>query len=311
MSLAVPTSDLAIARFDALGTEIAIAVTDVTQLSAMLEHTRTCIDEIDETFSRFRPDSELERLHRAGAGTHDVSPLFSELVELALLAARSTDGLFDPTVRDAVEAAGYDRSIDLIERDGPGQPRESAPAGQWTQIEVDRNRGTVSMPPGVRLDFGGIGKGFAVDYTLRRILGIDCGVMLSAGGDLAVTGPGPFGGWPCGVSLTLQDPIEETVLLQRGAIASSGLGRRQWERDGRKFHHLIDPQTGEPAASPWSLVTVVAGSCVAADVAAKVAWLKGITGPSWIESIGLAGRFRDRDDKITTTTLWPFNDEER
>lgn len=311
MSLTIPASDVATARFDALGTEIVIAVTDVMQLGTVVEQTHRCIDDIDRTFSRFRTDSELERLLASGVGPQTASPLFIELLELALLAARSTDGMFDPTVRDALEAAGYDRGIDEVETSGPGPVRVARPAGRWLEIEVDARTGTVHLPDRVRLDFGGIGKGFAVDYTLRQLMAVNCGVMISAGGDLAVAGPPPFGGWPCGVSLTSQDPLDETILLERGAIATSGLGRRQWTRGGQRLHHLIDPRTGLPAASPWSLVTVVASTCVAADVAAKVAWLTGHSGPEWIESLGLAARFRDQQGKITYTTRWPMTNEEQ
>ncbi len=311
MSPTVAASDIATARFDALGTEIVIAVTDVMQLGNVVEQAHQRIDDIDRTFSRFRTDSELERLQRLGPGSHAASPLFIELLELALLAARSTEGLFDPTVRDALEAAGYDRSIDEIEVSGPGPVRAALPAGRWPEIVADARKGTATLPAGVRLDFGGIGKGFAVDFTLRGLIAVDCGVMMSAGGDLAVAGPPPRGGWPCGISTTLQAPLEETILLERGAIATSGLGRRQWTRDGQRLHHLIDPHTGSPADSPWSVVTVVAATCVEADVAAKTAWLKGSFGPGWVESLGLAGRFRDHQGKITYTTRWPFDTEEQ
>ncbi len=119
------TTDIATARFDALGTEIVVSVTDVTYLAMVLEHTHNCIDEVDRTFSRFRTDSEVERLHRRGSGVHKASPVFIELLELALLASHSTDGVFDPTIRDALEAAGYDRSIELLEAIGPGIDRVS------------------------------------------------------------------------------------------------------------------------------------------------------------------------------------------
>lgn len=307
---ATAPGDLAISRFDALGTEISVAVTDVTQLGTVMEHTHRCIDDIDRTFSRFRPDSELERLHGAGPGSHRVSPLFVELLEHALFASRSTDGLFDPTVRDALEAAGYDRSIEEVEALGPGPGRDPLAAGRWMDIEIDSRRCTVSLPDGVRLDFGGIGKGFAVDYTLRSMVGVDCGVLLSAGGDLAVAGPAPEDGWPCGISTISDAPVEDIVLLRRGAIATSGLGRRRWTRNGEQLHHLIDPRLNAPASSPWSFVTVIAATCVAADVAAKAAWLKGPHGPGWIESLGMAARFRDSEGRVTYTTCWPLSMKE-
>ncbi len=308
--MSTTVTDINTARFDALGTEIVVSVTDVIYLGMVLEYTHQCIDDIDRTFSRFRSDSELERLHRDGGRTHSASPLFIELLSLALNAARSTGGLFDPTIRDALEAAGYDRSIELIESGGPGGEREYLPAGRWQEIEFDERRGDVRIPDGVRLDFGGIGKGFAVDYTLRGLPPVDCGVLISAGGDLAVAGPAPDGGWICDIESTTQADADETVMLESGAIATSGLGRRTWMRDGNALHHLIDPMSGKPAHSPWTFVTVIAGTCVAADVAAKTAFLKGVAGPDWIESIGIAGRFRALDGSITRTTRWPIRTEE-
>ncbi len=304
------TSDIATSRFDALGTEIVVSVTDFTYLGMVLQHTHTCIDDIDHTFSRFRADSELERLHRRGPGLHPASPLFIELLSLALRASHSTDGVFDPTIRGALEAAGYDRSIELIESSGPGSDQDAVAAGRWTEIEVDARRGTVLIPEGVRLDFGGIGKGFAVDYTMRGLPPVDCGVLISAGGDLAVAGPPPDGGWICDIGSTRDVEPEETVLLRRGAMATSGLGRRQWLRDGQRLHHLIDPLSGKPSDSHWSLVTIIAGTCVAADVATKSAFLKRAVGPQWIESLGMAGRFRALDGTITYTDHWPINTKE-
>ena len=142
------TTDIVTARFDALGTEIVVSVTDISYLSMVLEHTHNCIDEVDRTFSRFRRDSELERLHRRGSGVHKASPLFIELLGLALRASQSTDGLFDPTIRDALEAAGYDRSIELLEATGPGAERDAVPAGRWSEIELDAQRGEVFIPDG-------------------------------------------------------------------------------------------------------------------------------------------------------------------
>ncbi len=186
----------------------------------------------------------------------------------------------------------------------------AAPAGRWSEIEVDAKRGEVFIPEGVRLDFGGIGKGFAVDYALRGLPPVACGVLISAGGDMAVAGPSPVGGWICDVGNTREAEPEETVLLERGAIATSGLGRRQWMRDGHRLHHLIDPTNGKPSDAPWSFVTVIAGTCVAADVAAKTAFLKGADGPEWIESLGMAGRFRASNGSITYTARWPISTEE-
>jgi thiamine biosynthesis lipoprotein len=297
------------AEFGALGSRIVVGVTEPLVLPPALEHVRAAFHRIDCTLSRFREDSELRRLERHPGAPAIASPLFLEVLELACRAAASTDGWFDPTVRDAVEAAGYDRSIELLERDGPGAERDARPAGRWPLIRYDRGSGMLLVPAGVRLDFGGIGKGFAVDYALRDIPTGGGGVLVSAGGDLGVTGMPPGAGWPCEIAATPEGATETVVLLQQGALATSGLGRRQWRRNGNALHHLIDPHTGRPAASPWRIVTVAARTCVAAEVAAKVAWLMGEAGPAWVARQGLTARFSGTDGEERTVGWWPTTEE--
>lgn len=303
------TSEPVFASFPALGSEIVVAVTEPARLEGVLAHVRACVDEVDRALSRFRDDSELARLARNPGRPQVASPLFLEVLDLACRAAAETGGWFDPTVRDAVEAAGYDRSIERIETEGPGPVRPTAPAGQWRRIRYDRAAGTVTLPEGVRLDFGGIGKGFTVDYALRGFQTRPYGVLVSAGGDLAASGPAPGAGWPCGIAPAPDEPTETVVLLRAGALATSGLGRRQWRRGGETLHHLIDPRTGRPASSPWRAVTVAAGTCVAAEVAAKVAWLLGADGPGWVLEHRLATRFRDHAGRALTIGPWPNEDE--
>ena len=295
----------AFGEFQALGSTIVVGVTAPDRLERVLAHVRARVNEIDRTLSRFRPDSELRRLEATPGKPRQVTPLFMEALDRSIQAAKSTGGLFDPTVRDAVEAAGYDRSIERLEAEGPGPARPTAPAGGWERIQYDPAWNIVTLPEGVRLDFGGIGKGLAVDYALRGLQREPFGVLVSAGGDLAVAGPAPGEGWLCGISVTADAPLADTVLLSAGALATSGLGRRQWRRDGRRLHHLIDPRSGLPAESPWQIVTVAAGSCVVAEVLAKAAWLLGEAGPDWLARRGFAGRFQDQQSGVVTVGAWP------
>lgn len=298
------------AKFHALGTTIEVLCTEQDELEDVAEHVRQRVIEIDLTFSRFRSDSELAHLEQGGSKPQRASVLFLELLDLAYKATESTDGWFDPTVRDALEASGYDRSIEKLEAFGPGAVRPHRPAGEWYHINYDRRRGLVELRDGVRLDFGGIGKGFAVDYAVRTLPPVKGGVLVNAGGDLAAAGEAPEGGWICDVSTTFESDVEETIALHEGALATSGLGRRQWTRDGQRLHHLIDPRTGRPGESPWRIVTVGARTCVAAEVAAKVAWLRGADGPDWLRSIGLSGRFAGTDNQIVTVGKWPNREED-
>ena len=133
-------------------------------------------------------------------------------------------------------------------------------------MRVDGRR--VELEPGVRLDLGGIGKGFAAERA-AEILATAGPCLVSAGGDVATRG----GSWPVGVE-TGGDPL--TLELAGGnALATSGRDRRRWRRGGRELHHLIDPGTGEPSRSDLLRVTLVAGDAVAAEVEAKSLFLAG------------------------------------
>jgi thiamine biosynthesis lipoprotein len=219
---------------------------------------------LEQIFSRFLPDSELSRLNEAGE--LDASEEMREVVALALAARERTAGRFDPTVHDALVAAGYDRTFDDIDGHG-GAP---APAGGGVRVTGRR----IELDEGVRLDLGGIAKGYAVDRTLRTLA--PCGpCLVNAGGDLAVSGLPDAGVWPVGVD-TPSGPL--TLGVKQGALATSGRDRRRWRTDdGEERHHLIDPATGRPAGSDLFTVTVAASTAVEAEVAAKALFLAGET----------------------------------
>jgi thiamine biosynthesis lipoprotein len=142
-------------------------------------------------------------------------------------------------------------------------------------------------PRGVLLDLNGIVKGATVDEALALLAGDG---YVAAGGDLATRGP---------VSVAL--PGGGAVELLEGALATSGASARRWRRGGAEQHHLIDPATGRPAESPWREVSVCGATCLAADVAAKAAFL---TGPGWLEERRLPGRFVTANGTILTTSAW-------
>jgi FAD:protein FMN transferase len=150
-------------------------------------------------------------------------------------------------------------------------------------------RRVLARPPRLRLDLNGVVKALAVDDALA-LLGGDG--FVSAGGDAAVRG-GAVVGLPRGGS----------VRIENGGVATSGITHRRWLRGGAVQHHLVDPRTGRPAASRWSEVTVVGSTCLAADVAAKAAFLLSDDGPDWLDERGLAGRFLAHD-LVVTNGVW-------
>jgi FAD:protein FMN transferase len=247
-------------EFRAMGTEIELLV-DAEDAAAAFTVVEAEFERLEALLSRFRPDSELSRLNRDGS--IEAGPDLRRVVDLALTARSSSRGRFDPTVHDAVVAAGYDRTFADVPRDGDGPPAAVAPAGGEVLIDGAR----ITLAPGVRLDLGGIGKGYAADRA-AELLGATGPCLVNAGGDIAIRG----GTWPIGVA-TSAGTI--TLQIADGAVATSGPDRRSWRRNGRTLHHLIDPRTGAPAVSDVLRVTVVAPDAVAAEVAATSLFLAG------------------------------------
>jgi thiamine biosynthesis lipoprotein len=246
--------------FRAMGTEIELLV-EAQDATDALSAAEAEFHRLEAILSRFRSDSELSRLN--SAGRLDAGPDLVRVTELALAARDRTAGRFDPTVHDAVVAAGYDRTFESIALDGPDAEDEPSVCGGLVSV----TREGIELADGVRLDFGGIGKGYAADRA-AEVLATAGPCLVNAGGDIAVRD----GAWPVAVqtgdgSLTLE--------LTSGALATSGRDRRRWRRGGRELHHLIDPATGTPAAGDLLRATVVASDAVTAEVWAKALFLAG------------------------------------
>jgi thiamine biosynthesis lipoprotein len=241
------------------------------------EVARVLVDRLEQSWSRFRADSELSALNASEEWSVPVSPVLAQAVHRAGLAWRLTDGWFDPTVLDALVAAGYDRTF----RDLPGGSRPATAGADVPGaggVRVDLERGAVRRPPGVHLDLGGLGKGLAADLVAQRLLdlGVDT-VSVSMGGDVRVAGVPPDGGW----RIPVEDPFDDrslmvTAVLDAGAIVTSSTRVRRWPvDDGGWAHHLIDPTTGRPSSSGLAAVVVVAAEAWWAEVLAKAALVAG------------------------------------
>ena len=256
-------------RFHAMGTDCELfleARPRPEALRAMAEAERE-FRRLERIFSRFDPDSELSELNRRGMLR--VGPELLEVVDLALAARDRTGGRFDPTVHDALVAAGYDRTFEEVPAHvhGGSDPGASSNLRCGGSVRVDRETRSIQLDPGVRLDLGGIAKGYAVDRA-AEVLGELGPCLVDAGGDIAARG----GGWPIGLDIgdgTL------TLELGDGAVATSGRDRRHWTRGSEELHHIIDPATGLPAAGDLLRVTAVAATATDAEVRAKALFLAG------------------------------------
>ena len=284
-------------------TECRLVVTRRETLAAAAAVVDAELARIEDACSRFRADSELMTLVRDPDGSARLSPLLAELVGIALDAARETDGALDPTLGSVLVGLGYDRDITLVRRGDVPVTVVRRPAG-WRALTLDGDR--LRMPVGTQLDLGATAKAVAADRCARLVHDqLGTGVLVSLGGDIATTGTAPEGGWQVSVQ-DLPDDLAQQVTLAEGAgIATSSTVRRVWRQDGHQRHHLIDPATRLPATGPWRTATVVAPTCLRANVAATAALVKGDDAVAWLRGTGLPARLVSHDGAVLTLGGWP------
>lgn len=287
-----------------MGTTISLLLLK-SQTDLGLRIVRDLFSEWEQTLSRFLPESELSRLNQQAGTSVVVGDLLYTVLTTALTAARATEGVYDPAMLDQLMQVGYDRTFDEVPevRFAPVFPGE--PGGGWRGIRVDPGRQRVTLPAGIKLDFGGIAKGMAVDAALVELSVNDIDTALvNAGGDLAVLGlPSDREQWPIAVP-----GLEQfwTIPLHHGAVATSGIAHRHWRQGDKLQHHLLDPRTGSPAQSDLWSVTVVADRCEQAEVAAKVAFILGSwQGAKFLRKHRIAGLLVHQDGAWEAVEPWP------
>jgi FAD:protein FMN transferase len=262
--------------------------------AGLARRARARLSSLEARWSRFISNSELCRVN-AGAGERiRVSDETVQVVRRSVQAWRLTGGLFDPTVLPSLEAAGYDRTFEQVAPAAAGRVVVLRPASRTPGCAgVDVADDSVRLPRGVRLDLGGIAKGYAADLVAHELRQAGApGVCVNLGGDVRASGrPVDGTGWTIGVADPFDEQSELTaVTLQEGAVATSSRRRRRWRRGTRELHHLIDPRTGEPSQSTLAAVTVVAGETHWAEVFAKAALIAGIdAGAQLLQAHGLSG----------------------
>ena len=224
-------------------------------------------EEVESCCSRFRDDSELSRLNRNPAGEVTVSPLLRRVLAAAQQAHELSGGHVDPTILDALEAAGYDRDLPFARRAPLPPPTASR---DWTDVVLlDRS---IRRPPGLRIDLGGIAKSWTAWNALDLLEG-PC--FVDAAGDIALRGP-----WVVGVEH--DGDVVTALAVDGGGVATSGTDRRRWTGG----HHIIDPATRAPAKTDVVAATVIADDTPTAETVARTIVLLGAWhGLGWAESV--------------------------
>jgi thiamine biosynthesis lipoprotein len=317
---AAPINELpggfAMCEFASIGTTARVVVSNPMLAAAARDILVDELEALDLACSRFRPDSELATIVDAAAGEPvRVSPLLAEAVAAALRGAMLTDGDVDPTVADAMVAVGYDRTFKAIKADQPTIRVNYLPAPGWRTVELHDD--VLTVPAGVRLDLGATAKAFCSDRSAQRIAAeLGCSVMVSLGGDIAVAGEAPDGGWAIRVQDkpgSVDEPADgpsALISIASGGLATSSTAARRWQRGGQWMHHILDPRTGAPVNSPWRTVSVAAANCTDANIASTASIIRGHEAPAWIDSLGLSARFVDNSGRVRAVGSWPEEAEQ-
>lgn len=297
--------------WQALGTTNAVTVTAPQAIVPAASIATEWIARLDRAASRFRPDSELSRLNaaaRTGTVTAQVSQTLAICIKAALEAARLTGGLVDPTLGDAIAAAGYDDDLAVVQ----SRPPRAAPAMRtpsrvaWRDITFRRSDRTLVLPRGAQLDLGAIAKAAAADALAEHLAAqLPGGVLVNLGGDIAVGGACPADGWPIGVE-DHRGTLLQVVTSAGQSFATSSTAKRVWTTAaGRRVHHIIDPRTGAPSRAVWAQVTCAGVSAVQANAAATAAIVLADAAPAWLAERAIPARLDGPDGRTVATAGWP------
>jgi FAD:protein FMN transferase len=295
--------------FRAIGTTATVAVPDPLNVNEAESRLRLEVDAIDRACSRFRPDSELEHLHRQAGRTVAVSALLFEALTTAVAVAERTHGAVDPTVGSAMSLLGYDRDFDQIGKPPPVPLSLRLPVVGYHHVHLNARTRTVRIPQGVRLDLGSSAKALAADKAAARIADqLGTGVLVDLGGDVSVDGPAPDGGWAIGIALASSargDDADQVVAIRQGGLASSSTTVRSWTAGTERVHHILNPATGSSSDPYWSLVSAAGPSCVDANALTTAAVVWGPQALERLASYGQPMRLLRHDGAVFTLGGWP------
>jgi thiamine biosynthesis lipoprotein len=316
------SSEVASACWKALGTTVILRVANASELLDARALVEDELAAIDQACSRFRADSELERVNASAGRFMTVSPLLLEALQAALRAAWLTDGAVDPTLGEAIVLAGYARDFSELEhaREHPvggahaptdhGRPiRAARPGTEWKLIEIGHDPPRVRIPAGVRLDLGATAKALAADRAAAAAHGATgAGVLVSLGGDIATAGRPYAGDWAIHVTDDHRDGPDapgQTITIADGGLATSSVTARRWIKNGRVMHHILDPSTGEPVQPVWRTASVAASSCLDANTASTAALILGRSALEWLRERELPSRLVSVNGEVHVVAGWP------
>jgi FAD:protein FMN transferase len=239
---------------------------------------------VERKYSRYRDDSIIARIHRMRGQECVLDPETASLVDFAQQCFEMSGGVFDITsgiLRRAWTFDGSDRVPD------PVSVEQLLPLIGFGRLQW--RSPCLLLPAGMELDFGGIGKEYAVDRAYD-LLALQCAhpFLVNFGGDLRANRRPPHAAWQVGIERPDTDRLASMLLeLEHGALATSGDSRRFLLKDGVRYGHILDPRTGWPVANTPRSVTVAASSCTEAGLLATLAMLEGAGARTFLECQGV------------------------
>jgi thiamine biosynthesis lipoprotein len=266
--------------------EVLVDSDDPAEARRALELARAEALRIERKFSRYRDDNLLHRIHRAGGAPVEVDEETGLLLDYAAACHEMSGGMFDITSGVLRRVWTFDGS-DRVP--APEAIQEALRNVGWERVEW--RKPILTLPAGMEIDFGGIGKEYAVDRAAAQVAAeTRAAFLVNFGGDLSASGP-RRGERPWIVGLDDPTHTGESTLgrvnLWRGGLATSGDARRFVTWKGRRLGHILDPRTGWPVEDAPRSVTVLARNCLEAGTLSTLACLQGAKAREFLEAQGV------------------------
>lgn len=258
-------------RFQAMASPCELIVAGAAD-DALLHHlAATAVSEaarIEKKWSRYRTDNLVHQINHAQGLPVEVDEETARLIDFGAWLHERSEGRFDLTSGVLRRLWRFDGSNRLPEPDAVAALMRSV---GWSRVHWQNS--VLQMPAGMEIDFGGIGKEYAVDRCLGLLRQIaDLPLLLNFGGDLAANRPRPDGqAWQVGIEAAHAPGIR----LQAGGVATSGDSYRFLLHAGRRYSHILDARSGWPVEDAARTVTVAASTCTEAGVHTTLAMLQG------------------------------------
>ena len=263
--------------------EVLVDGAPADELRRVADVVATEVRRIEQHWSRYRQDNVVHRINTAGGRPVTVDDETAKFLDYAAQLHAWSEGRFDVTSGVLRRAWKFDGSDRLPSREAV---EALLPLVGWDKVEW--RAPVLRMPFGMEIDFGGIGKEYAVDRAIAlaaRVTGRP--VLVNCGGDLACSAPRADGSpWQVGIDTGVAGVAAPLVRLARGGLATSGDANRFLFKDGVRYPHVLDPRTGWPVTGGPRAVTVAAQTCTEAGVLSTVAMLHGADAEQFLEDNG-------------------------